>query len=141
MGAKIYILIAACFLMSGCELGRRLAPPGFVKYEDLAQGQPVNPEIERQAQERRASGRVKFPLISSGPAKPPQTTPPDERTQARIDLLTARGALETAKAGDLDSWAKEQENEKDALENAAADLKKQAGSLKEQAAREKNQRP
>lgn len=141
MGAKIYLLLAACIFTSGCEVGRRLAPPGFFKYEDLAQGKPVDPVIKEQADERREAGKVKFPLISSGPSALPQTTPASEREQSRDELLSARQKLDEAKAGDVERWAAEQAAEKAALERAAAALSAEVDALQAQADREKAERP
>ena len=61
---------AGVFAVTGCESGdlARFAPPGIVKYEDLAGDQPVNPDVAQRIEERRAEkGAGKFPRLAETP--------------------------------------------------------------------------
>lgn len=97
MGAKAVILVLAAVASTGCSGGlKRFAPPGFVKYEDRAKGQPVAAPIAARIEEAEATADGDFPNLSeqpaaapSGIAAPERTALGDELDAARKDLLDA----------------------------------------------------
>ena len=85
-------------LLSGCansELAR-FAPPGIIKYEDLAGDKPMNPTVAARIEERKAEPDTgNFPILSETPGAEQR---PVKRTQAEIEgekagLTTARDEL------------------------------------------------
>ena len=79
--------------LGGCshEAWRRLAPPGIIKYEDLAGDQPTNTEIQAQIDQRTESGNARYPKISDTPGKTDRpTAPPNEEVAAEISALSTQ---------------------------------------------------
>lgn len=102
MTVKLYLMmVIGLFGINGCETAKRLAPPGFIKYEDIAQGQPTNPAIKAQIDALAADDESEFPILSDAPGA--KVTPPaDAGTVDDLDRLTAlRDALNAEVADDL----------------------------------------
>ena len=101
---QLILALALISLASGCsnlDLAR-FAPPGIVKYEDLAGDQPPNPEIQERISERRSDPEAKFPILSQTPgeADRPELPPTAERTLDAETLVSQRDALQTSIDGD-----------------------------------------
>jgi hypothetical protein len=94
VGAKAPILIFAAVALAGCSGGlKRFAPPGFVKYEDRAKGQPVAPSIAARIEEAQATGGGHFPKLSEQPAAAPAGVAAPEQTAFGDELEAVREAL------------------------------------------------
>ncbi len=89
---KDLFVFTAALLVVGCSgvQWRRLAPPGILKYEELASKKPPNPVIEEQIAQRKDGEKTHFPNLSQAPS---QSDLPAERSQgeitADIDALAA----------------------------------------------------
>lgn len=98
MGAKPAIgvmVLAAGAAAGGCaELNlARFAPPGIIKYENIAGDQPASPEIQARIAERKAAGESKTPDLSEQPQKVPTGMSPPERAALSAELHAKRAAL------------------------------------------------
>ena len=88
----------------------RFAPPGIVKYEDLAGDQPQNPNVAARIAERRAEqGGGEFPRLSETPGANQRPSP---LGQAQVDankaeLTAARETLADAVAEDRAAFGAE----------------------------------
>ena len=97
--------LAAIFAAAGCansELAR-FAPPGLVKYEDIAGDQPINPAVAERVAERKAEPDTgKFPRLSETPGKDqrPKKRPTAQVEKEMNDLAEARETVETELARD-----------------------------------------
>ncbi len=114
MGAKHYATVGLAALIAaspGCSSLKRLAPPGILKYEELAGDQPVNPEIKQRIAERRREIDRRFPDLSAQPSTRPAEAPMAERDALAADLIEARDELQAAVEAD----------------RAASDAERQAG--------------
>ncbi|WP_428409384.1 hypothetical protein [Hyphococcus sp.] len=92
-------------MLAGCESGdlARFAPPGIVKYEDLAGDQPVNPNVARRIEERREEeGAGKFPRLAETPDEGdrPEKKPRKELAAEKAALVDARETLAEEVAAD-----------------------------------------
>lgn len=100
------IFIAAALSLGGCSLEwSRFAPPGIVKYEDIAGEKPMNPVIEQEIAERVTDKEAKFPKLAETPAA---GAAPEKRPQAEIDAELAEieqavGELDANVAADRDA--------------------------------------
>lgn len=124
MRAKASLVLLAVIAASGCAGGlKRFAPPGFVKYEDRAKGQPVSPEIAAriEAQAEKGGG---FPNLSEQPAAAPAAIAAPEREALGQDLETVGANLKKAIEADRAAAAVERtapiEPQRDALDAALA---------------------
>lgn len=102
-----FLVAAGAMTASGCsslELAR-FAPPGFVKYEDIASEKPPNPAIQEVVDARKATPDKKYPKLAETPS--PQDRPkkrPLAQVNAEIDdLAAARDSLndEVARSREL----------------------------------------
>lgn len=96
MRAKEYALLAVGVLAvgaGGCTTLKRLAPPGFVKYEDLAGDKPKNAVIEERVKAVRTARDARFPNLSEQPAVAPTPMPAAERKLFLVDLSAAGADL------------------------------------------------
>lgn len=95
------IVALACImpLSFGCETAKRLAPPGFVKYEDKEKGIPPNPAIQKRIDERTGNSnsetgsdgaQQRYPDLTQAPTQTPQGMTPEQRTVEMDTLLQAR---------------------------------------------------
>ena len=103
--AAIFSLCASIFVLTGCasEDLARFAPPGIVKFEDLAGDQPVNPAVAERIEERRKEKDAgKFPRLAETPDKGdrPAKTPMAEIETETAGLVNARDALAQEVAAD-----------------------------------------
>lgn len=123
MGAKAAILVLAAVASAGCSGGlKRFAPPGFVKYEDRAKGQPVAPAIAARIEESQATSDGAFPNLSAQPAAAPPGIAAPERAALGDDLDAARENLLQAVEADRAAAASERadpiEPQREALDEA-----------------------
>jgi hypothetical protein len=123
VGAKAYILMIAALAASGCSGGfKRFAPPGIVKYEDLAKGQPASQAITERIEVRKAEPGGGFPKLSEQPTKLPEGIAKPERDAMIKDLLLQRDALNAAMTQDRELANAERlealEGDRDALSEA-----------------------
>lgn len=123
MGAKAYILVIAALAAAGCAGGfKRLAPPGIVKYEELAKDQPPNPVIAERIEAQKDEPGEGFPNLAKQPTKLPEGIAKPERDAMIADLLAERDALnaamETDRAAAGTERAEALETQRDALSDA-----------------------
>lgn len=133
---------AGVFAVTACESGdlARFAPPGIVKYEDLAGDQPVNPAVAQRIEERRAEkGAGKFPRLAETPDKKdrPKKKRSAERSAEIGQLVEARNELADEVAGDR--AAAEAELERD-LSAESDELKTRIDADSAAAARERREK-
>lgn len=107
------VLIALVIATSACSNfdAKRFAPPGIIKYEDIAGDQPTGPEIQAIIDAQVSSTDDRFPLISD---TPDQGDVPKAEGQTVIDgsvneLAAAGTALREAAQSDRDAAASERE--------------------------------
>lgn len=104
MGAKGYAtgkagaLLALAAVVAGCSSLdlQRFAPPGLVKYEEIAGDTPPNPAIQARIAERRASIEATYPNLSQAPSARPPGKPARERESELAALRESREALGSA---------------------------------------------
>lgn len=102
-----FVAAAALLGVQGCESGdlARFAPPGIIKYEEIASEKPPNPEVVKRVAERRAAvGGGEFPILSQTPGP---NARPEKRAAAELEaemaaLTSARDDLSSAVDAD---WA------------------------------------
>ncbi len=122
MGAKVYPLMLAAISLSGCADGlRRFAPPGIVKYEELAGDETVDPAIAARIEERRAADGGGFPPLAKQPTKVPDGIAKPERAAMEAALLAERDALNQAVLGDRALAATERIDALEATRDALAE--------------------
>lgn len=125
MTGKAYLLAIAMLAAAGCSGGlKRFAPPGIVKYEELAKGQPVNPAIAARIEAYQDESAGGFPNLSEQPQKTPEGIAAPERSAMEAALLAERDALNEAIEADKQLAAAERdasiETAREALEEALA---------------------
>lgn len=97
MGAKASVILISALAATGCSGGlKRFAPPGFVKYEDLAQGKPVAPSIAARIEEAQSGDAGAFPDLSAQPSSTPAGLASPERLALGDELEAAGAALVAA---------------------------------------------
>lgn len=126
MGAKASALLLAAVALAGCSSGlKRFAPPGFVKYEDRAKGQPVAQSIADRVKEAQASTDGAFPDLSEQPSATPAGIAAPERAALGDDLDAARvgllEAIETDRTAASAERARSIEPDRAALDEALRD--------------------
>lgn len=97
--------VALLFLTPACSSNSvlaRFAPPGVVKYEDIAGDKPPNPAIEETVREYRADTRSRFPVLSQTPTAGPAPQIPESelRDAQKAELIEGREKLAEEIAGD-----------------------------------------
>ncbi|MCB2097764.1 MAG: hypothetical protein AB7F91_15710 [Parvularculaceae bacterium] len=113
--------MAAILAAGGCAGGlKRIAPPGIVKYEDRAKGQPVSPAIEARIDAYQTEEAGGFPKLGEQPSIVPDGIASPERAAMQETLLGARDALNAAVEVDraaalAERGAEEIETRRDAL--------------------------
>jgi hypothetical protein len=103
MRAKQYAFAALAVLtaaMGGCTTMKRLAPPGFVKYEDLAGDKPKNPVIQERVKAVKQARDARFPNLSEQPSAAPEPMPVAERDVHLTSLVSVGSALTEQIAAD-----------------------------------------
>ncbi len=132
--------VSSALAISGCtgfELAR-LAPPGIIRYERIADKKEPNPAIVKRIEERGESERPKFPKLGETTAGGAQLTPiPDGGVAGDISQLALERehldmALETDK---LEAGAAAEDA--NAINEAAADLSVAVEKAKAAAARDR----
>ncbi len=111
MGAKPYAaaLLIVWLALPGCAGLKRLAPPGVIKYENLAGDDPPSPAIKERIAARQNAGAGGFPNLAETPSKKPDGVPKSAREKEMEELLAARDALARAVANDQAASAVERE--------------------------------
>jgi hypothetical protein len=122
---KASLLALAALAAAGCSGGlKRFAPPGIVKYEELAKDQPVNAAIAARIEQYRNQSAGGFPNLSEQPQKTPEGIAAPERSAMEAALIAERDALNDAIDADKELAAAEREASieaaRDALEEALA---------------------
>lgn len=130
------IAITGC---TGLELAR-LAPPGIIRYERIADEKEPNPTIAAEVAERGETEKPKFPKLgetAAGGAK--RSAIPNKRVERRITRLESeRDNLSVAVETDmLENSAAAQETHE--IETAAQDLSEAINAEKTAAARERRE--
>ena len=97
--------LALLFLTAGCSGNSflaRFAPPGVVKYEDIAGEKPPNPAIEETVRDYREDPRSRFPVLSRTPTAGPAPERPDgaRRDALKAELIESRDRLAAEVSGD-----------------------------------------
>lgn len=106
-GAALIFLTAGC---SGSSFLARFAPPGLVKYEDIAGEKPPNPAIEETVRNYREDTRARFPVLSRTPTAGPAPEIPDgaRRDALKAELIEGREKLAEEVSGDQAAVAAEE---------------------------------
>jgi hypothetical protein len=123
VGAKAVILVIAAAASAGCAGGlKRFAPPGFVKYEDKAKGQPVAPAIAARIGAAQSESARDFPKLSEQPVAAPSAVAAPERAALGDELEAARATLLNAVEADRAAATAERahsiEEDRNALDEA-----------------------
>ncbi|MFZ5618371.1 MAG: hypothetical protein ACOZAA_13745 [Pseudomonadota bacterium] len=119
------MLAIAALAAAGCAGGlKRFAPPGIVKYEEIAKDEPINPAIAGRIEEMKEKDGAGFPKLAEQPTKTPDGIAQPERAAMEAVLLDQRDALNEAIAVDKAQAAAERtgspEESRDALTDAVA---------------------
>jgi len=106
---KLVTAAGLAVLAGGCADLRlsRFAPPGIIKYEDIASKAPPNPAIQQQLDERPKNDDARFPLIAQTPARPPVRRPKEQQQALSDRLVGARDELEADIKDDREAIAAE----------------------------------
>jgi len=137
------------FAATGCETAKRLVPPGFVKYEDIAKDIPPNPVITQRIRELGIDGKSagadpkpKYPRLSEQPAEAPRGLDTQQREaeiarllQMRNDANEAIMAARSAAAAPENGFIVEEQD----LKARAAALQAEIAKLREELAAEQAQ--
>ncbi len=137
------------FGATGCETAKRLVPPGFVKYEDIAKDIPPNPVITQRIRELGIDGKSagadpkpKYPKLSEQPAAAPAGLDASQREAEIARLLQVRdqanAAIIAVRSADaaLENAPVMEEQE---LQARAAALQAEIAELREELAAEQAQ--
>jgi len=142
-----FLIIYACgclsvMLLAGCadmQLAR-FAPPGIIKYEELAGDQPPNPLIAERIEERVEDSDSPFPVIARTPSQSPSGRPAEQRENLTTGLEDKRDRLDVAIGADWDGVAQDRTRSEgllDKRDHLAEDLERDAKA----AARERQSPP
>lgn len=107
--SRLVVCAVAALAATACAGLERFAPPGIVKYEDLAGDKPQNPEIVTRVAEAKKSRAGDFPVLSKAPQVSPEAMPLVEQAALKTGIADARDALALALAADLASARAERE--------------------------------
>ena len=135
------VLCLAVFAMGGCSTLERLAPPGFVKYEDLEKDTPPNPEIQARIEARKQSGERSFPNLSDTPSTTPEGMTAAELEAERARLLAEREALNEGAAADREAAEAERLLEAAELQAQRDALAEEVEAQRKKAASDRRTRP
>ncbi len=115
MGAKPVAVLAGAAIaaVGGCaDLNlARFAPPGILKYEDIAGDQPASPEIQARIAERKAETKSRTPNLSKQPQKIPEGASTEERAALSGELHAKHTALLEAVESDRQTAIEERDAE------------------------------
>jgi hypothetical protein len=119
MGAKASVFVLAALAAGGCADGlKRFAPPGIVKYEELAKDEPMNPAIVSRIEEAKAAEGGGFPALAEQPTAVPQGIAKPEREAMQEALLAGRDDLNAAVEEDRILAAAERDGSIEGLRDA-----------------------
>jgi len=146
MRVKSYKLSKLAFCLSllaagGCSTLERIAPPGFVKYEDLEKDTPPNPEIQARVEARKMSGERSFPNLSQTPSANPAAPAAAELEAERTRLLAERDALNANAAEDREAAEIERLLETAELESKRDTLAAEVDAQRKKAESDRRTRP
>ncbi len=135
-------LAAGLLAVAGCANGdlSRFAPPGIVKYEEIAGDKPQNPAVAARIAERKAEkGAGSFPNLSLVPGEKerPERRPAADVEAEKQELLDLRETLAEEVATDRDVAQSEQAGN---LHEERDALKQQVESDSKEAARERREK-
>ena len=118
--AKILAALTATGLMlGGCSGGlKQLAPPGILKYEDLAKGEPVDPQIKARIDAHQADESSIYPVLAEQPDFLPEGIAKPEREAMAENLIEQRNALNDAVAEDRIAASSERDGDLSAERSA-----------------------
>ncbi|MEZ5895922.1 MAG: hypothetical protein R3C51_05910 [Parvularculaceae bacterium] len=124
--AKILAAVTATgLLLGGCSGGlKQLAPPGILKYEDLAKGEPVDPQIKARIDAQQSDEASGYPVLADQPDFLPEGIAKPERQAMADNLIEQRNALNDAVAEDRIAASAERDGDLSA-ERSALDAKVQ----------------
>jgi hypothetical protein len=86
--------------LGACANLKRFAPPGIVKYEDLAGDKAQNPEIAERVAARKEGRETAYPNLSKTPQKAPQAIAAETQASDIAELAALRDELNAAVAAD-----------------------------------------
>lgn len=87
MAKRLYIFLIVLGAAGCTEVHwRRLAPPGILKYEEIANRKPPNPAIEEKVSEFNTGEAPRFPNLSQTPSEADRPAP---RTKQELDTAIA----------------------------------------------------
>ena len=72
---------------------KRFAPPGLIKYENIADEAPVNPNIDETIARHRQNGDARYPSLGDGPSTRPEKLSAQEQAAQMDALRLARDAV------------------------------------------------
>ncbi|MEM9706383.1 MAG: hypothetical protein AAF850_09950 [Pseudomonadota bacterium] len=129
------VLVAAFTLSASCETAKKLAPPGFIRYENIAGDTPVNPQIAEQIAQRDENKDSKFPTLAEAPSEKPIGDDLETRAAEIERLLTIRALIEAAAAQDQTAYAREVGNT-EALDEQRRRLLQEVEDIRAKAAKD-----
>ena len=142
MGLKqTAVLCIGLTVLCGCTTIKRLAPPGVIKYEDLAKDIPPSPEIQARIKDRREEQPPKFPVLSRQPSEIPDPIDGIERSSQINELLYRREELSAASEQDRLAIEAEREAAIEELERERDALAESVAIERQKAERERRTRP
>jgi len=94
------IVKAGCFVilvssLGACETAKRFAPPGFIKYEDLAKDIPVDPAIQARIDSVAVNKEADYPDLSQTPSEIPKGETKRVRELTVKNLIAVREVIDT----------------------------------------------
>jgi hypothetical protein len=110
---------AAAVAVTGCANYQwaRLAPPGILKYEDIASQKPPNPAVEKEIAQIDDASPSRFPRLSETPAAKANPSPArrSDMDGDAAELMRAKNAVDETLGGYHEEIAKARED-REALE-------------------------
>jgi len=99
MGAKhlyLTLVVTSSVVLGACSNVdlKRFAPPGIIRYENLAKDQPVNPVVDAKIDEIKSRKRKAFPVLSEKAFDAPDGINAKTRESAEVELIEKRESLE-----------------------------------------------
>ncbi len=139
---KLLIPVVAALVATACSDVQlvRLAPPGIIKYEDIAGDKPPNPAIQTIIDERKETAKPRFPKLAETPSL---ADLPAKRSVAEVDeaideLEARRAVLEENLAADRAAVEAERQSVEPLIADADT-LTEQVDRDEKAAKRERNQ--
>lgn len=121
-------VIAIAATISGCSETQlsRFAPPGIIKYENIASEKPPNPAIEETVRNRKANSNAVYPVIARTPglSDRPEKPSTDLIEAEMSELVEARETLNALVEADR-AAAAEDAQERESLSRDSESFKRQ----------------